>query len=185
LFQSIAEARHPRGIFFERDASEFRGFAEANDAGDIFGAGAEATLVVAAVEKLAEARAALDEERADAFGSVELVAGEREQIELQGFDIEGNFCGGLHGVRMEVYIGFGGDTANFSERLDGAEFVVGVHHGDENGFGAKGAAELVEINKAIPINGEIADGDALLFKGLAGVENGFVFDGGGDYVRGS
>ncbi len=42
---------------------------------------------------------------------------------------------------MEINFVFVGDAADFFERLDGAEFVVGVHHGDENGFGADGVAD--------------------------------------------
>ena len=57
-------------------AREFGGFAEADDAGNVFCAGAEAALVVAAVEKLAQASAAADVESADSFGCVELVAGD-------------------------------------------------------------------------------------------------------------
>ena len=182
-FERVAEAGDTRGVLFEGEAGEFGGFAEADDAGDIFGAGAEAALVMAAIEKFAEARAAFDEECANAFGGVELVAGEREQIELQGFDVDGNFSRGLYGVGVEVDVGFGSDAADFGERLDSAEFVVGVHHGDENGFGAKGAAEFVEVDQAFAIDRKVGDGDALLFEGLAGVEDRFVFDGGGDYMR--
>ena len=146
MFQRVAEAGDARGVLFEREPGEFGGFAEADDAGDIFGAGAEAALVMAAVEKLAEASAALDEERADAFGGVELVAGDREKIELKGFHVDRNFSGRLHGVAVEVDVGFGGDAADFRERLDGAEFVVGVHDCDEDGFGAEGVAKVVDVD---------------------------------------
>jgi hypothetical protein len=101
LFESVAEA------------GEFGGFAKADDAHNIFCAGAEAALVMAAVEKLAEARAALDEERANAFGRIELVAGDGKKIELKRFDVDGNFSGGLHRVGVEVDVGFGGDAADF------------------------------------------------------------------------
>ena len=185
LFERVAQARDARGIFFAREAGEFGGFAEADDAGDIFRARAEAALVMSAIEKLAETRTALDEERANAFGGVELVAGDGEKIELQGFDVDGNFSGGLHGVGVEVDVGFGGDAADIGERLDGAEFVVGVHHGDENGFGAEGAAEFVEVDEAFVIDRKVGDGHAFFFEGLAGIEDSFVFDGGGDDVRGS
>ena len=184
LLENVAQAGDARGVRFEREAGEFSGFAEADDASDIFGAGAEAALVMSAIEKLAEARAVFDEESANAFGGVELVAGEREQIKLQGFDVEGNFSNGLNSIGVEVDVSFGGNFPDLGERLDGAEFVVRVHHGDENGFGAKGAAEFVEIDEALATDGEISDGDVLLLESLAGVEDGFVFDGGGDYMRG-
>ena len=184
MFESVAEAAGAGGVFFEREAGEFGGFTEADDAGDIFGAGSEAALVMSAIEKLAKAGAAFDEQSADAFGCVELVAGDRKKIELQGFDVDGNFSGGLHGIGVEVDVGFRGDLADLRERLDSAEFVVGVHHGDENGFGAEDAAEFVEIDQALAIDRKIGDGNALFFERLAGIQNGFVFDGGGDYMRG-
>ena len=146
LLERISEVRDTHSVFLEREAGEFGGFAQADDAGDIFGARTEAALVMAAVEKLAEARAALDEERANAFGGIELVAGDGKKIELERFDVDRNFPGGLHGVGMEVDVGFGGDSADIGERLDGGKFVVGVHHADENCFGANGTAEFVEIN---------------------------------------
>ena len=133
---------------------------------------------------MAHAGAAFDEERTDTLGGVELVAGEREQIELKRFHVDGNFSGGLHGVGVEIDVGFRGDAANLRERLDGAEFVVGVHDGDEHGFRANGLAQVVEINEAVAIHGEIGDGDTLFFESLAGIEDGFVFDGGGDDVLG-
>ncbi len=77
-----------------------------------------------------------------------------------------------------------GDAADVSERLNGAEFVVGVHDGDEHGFRADGVAQVVEINEAVAVDREIRDGDTLFFESLTGVENGFVFNGGRDDVLG-
>ena len=34
---------------------------------------------------------------------------------------------------MEIDVGFARDAADFFERLHGAEFIVGVHDGDEIG----------------------------------------------------
>ncbi len=77
---------------------DLRGFAEADDAGDIFRARAEAALVVATVEELAQASAAFDVESADTFGCVELVAREREKVELKRLHIDRNLSNGLHSV---------------------------------------------------------------------------------------
>ena len=85
---------------------------------------------------------------------------------------------------MEIHVGLFGDAANFFEWLKCAELVVGVHNGDENGFGAKRISEFIQINLAFAIHQEIGDGDALLFDCLASVENSFVLDCCGDDVRG-
>ena len=67
-------------IAHKRVLCELRCFAESYDSSDVFRPGAEATLMVASVEKLAQASSASDVERADAFGGVELVTREGKQI---------------------------------------------------------------------------------------------------------
>ncbi len=86
---------------------------------------------------------------------------------------------------MEVDVGVRSDAANFRKRLNGAEFVVGVHDGDEDGVWAYGIAQIGELDEAIALHGKVGDGDTLFFKSLARVEDCFVFDGGGDNVLGT
>ena len=140
--------------------------------------------MVATVEELAHADATFDKESADTLGCVKLVAREREQVKLERPYVNGNLADGLHRVGVEVDVGFRGDTANVRERLDGAEFVVGMHNGNERGFGANGLAQIVKINEAVAVYREIGDGDTLFFESLTGVEDRFVFDGGSDDVLG-
>src|SRR2546427_13229703 len=58
LLQLVAESRHAPGVFGERFAGDFGGFAESHDSSDVFGAGAETALVMSAVEKLAQSSTA-------------------------------------------------------------------------------------------------------------------------------
>ena len=111
----VAEGADADGVLRERFLGELSGFAEADDAGDIFGAGAKAALVVAAVEELLQRRAGADVERADSFGAVNFVGGEGKQIDLQGVYVDGQLAGGLHGVGVEVDFEFGGEAADFFE----------------------------------------------------------------------
>ena len=46
------------------------------------------------------------------------------------FYVEWNFSGGLHGVGVEIDVALQGEFSDLRERLNGAEFVVGVHDGD-------------------------------------------------------
>ena len=183
MFELIAEAAETLRIVRKRLARNFRGFAEADDSGDVFRTGAHAALVVAAVKKLLQASSASDIEGTDAFGAVDFVAGKREQIELELIHIHGNFSGGLHGIGMEVDVGVLGDAADFFERLDGAELVVGVHDGDERGFVTNGTAQIFEVDQAILVDVKISYVYALLFESLAGVEDGFMFHKRSDDVR--
>jgi len=60
---------------------QFAGFAETDDAGDVFGAAAPAAFLMSAGDERFEADAAADEENADAFGPVKFVSGERQEID--------------------------------------------------------------------------------------------------------
>jgi len=129
-FEFAAERRDARGIAHNRSEREFGGFAQADDARDVLGAGAKTTLMMAAIEKLAQASATANIVRANSFWSVELVAGDGEEIDPERADVDGNFSGGLHGVRVEVDVILSGDAADLFERLDCAELVVRVHDSD-------------------------------------------------------
>ncbi len=146
VLQPIAKKGDTLGIRRERPARNFRGFAEAHDAGDVFRAGSETALVVSAIEKLTQTSSTADVKGADPLWRIQFVAGDREQIHLERTDVNGDFACGLHGIGVEIDVGFGGDAADFLEGLDGAELVVGVHDGDEQGLRPDGAAKFVEIN---------------------------------------
>jgi hypothetical protein len=92
---------------------EFGGFAEPYDAGYVFGAGAALSLVCAAVHHWGEADVLADEENADAFGRVDLVAGEGEKVDMLeralGGQVEWELGGGLDRVGVEECAGCVGD----------------------------------------------------------------------------
>src|SRR5215472_10298188 len=117
-FEFVSQQGDARGVFFECSARELGGFTEADNAGDIFRTGPEATLMMAAVEKLAQTRAATNVESADTLGCVELVAGDREQIDAEAADVDRYLSCGLHGVRVEVDVVLRGDLADLHKRLD-------------------------------------------------------------------
>src|SRR5713226_10659250 len=131
-----------------------------------------------AVQKSAQTGAATDIQGADSLGRIQFVTGNRKQINSQYIHVDRNFARGLHGVGVEVDVGFGSDAADFFERLDGTELIVGVHDGDENCFRPDGAAQLLEVDQSLAIVRQIGDANAFFFESLASVEDGFVFDGG-------
>ena len=130
----MAERGQALGVVRERVASDLGGFAEADDASNILRAGANSTLVVAAVKQLRQASPAANVERANALGGIQFMAGKRKQIKLELLDVDGDFSRGLHGISVEINVGLFGDAADFLERLNGAKFVVGMHDGDEHGI---------------------------------------------------
>src|SRR5262249_55023242 len=150
-----------------------------DDAGNVFSARAEAALVVPAVEQLLNASASANVQGADALGAIYFVCGERKEIDAKHIYIDRDFAGGLYCVCVEANISFSGDSPDFSERLNRAELVVGVHDADQNGLRANCGANGGRIHKTTAVHRKIGNGDALLFESLTGVENRFVFDGSG------
>ena len=66
--------------------------------------------------------------------------------------------------------------------IDDANFVVGVHDGDQNGFRADGGFQLIRVDPAVFLHRQIGDFVAVFFEALAGVEDSLVLDGLGDDV---
>ena len=151
LLQAVAQGRDALGVFDERLARDFRGLAEPHNAGDVFRAGTEAALVMSAVQKLAQTCSATNVQSADALGRIQFMSGNREQIDLELVDVDRDFSCGLHGVGVEVDVGFFREAADFLERLHGAELVIGVHDADENRFGPDGPAQLLHIYLPVAI----------------------------------
>ncbi len=157
--------------------AEFAGLAEADDAGDVQSAGTHAALVAAAVNDGGELHArilAANVESADALGAVDLVRRDGEQVDAVALHVHGNFADGLHAIHMEENALFLGDFADFFDGLNDADFVVGVHDGDQNRFRRDGLAQIVEIDAAVFLHRQIGDLVAVFLEALAGIEHGLV-----------
>jgi len=175
LFEVVAE-----GGGEKREAGG--GEAEADGGGDIFGAGAAVALVVAAEGVLGQGCALADVEGADALGAIDFVGAEAEEVDAPIVDVDGDAAGGLDGVAVEEDVCFAGDAGDFADGLEGADFVVDGHEGDEAGVGAERAAEVIGIDDAGGGDGEDGEGVAEAVELFGDVEDGGVFDGGGDDV---
>ena len=72
---------------------------------------------------------------------------------LSALDVDGDLADGLDGVGVEEDALLVADFADLADGLDDADFVVGVHDGDEDGlvgaFGDDGAAEVVKVDEAV------------------------------------
>ena len=126
--------------------------------------------------------AAANVECADALGAVDLVAGEREHVDVVGHHVDGDLAHGLDGVGVEDDALLVAELADLANGLDDADFVVGVHDGDEDGLVVDGALQVFEIDEAVGLHGQIGDAVALLLELLAGVEDGLVLGDLGDDV---
>ena len=157
---------------------------EADGAGDVLGAGAAVALLRAADDLRGERRAASHVQRADALRAVDLVRGDREQVDAERIDVEVERAGGLHGVGVDgdARVVRLDDARDLGDRLDRADLVVGVHDADEDGAIVERVAERVEVDEAFAVDGQVGDAEALLLERGALVQDGVVLDGGGDDV---
>src|SRR5580765_8595617 len=135
--QAVTQRAHFLGLFRHFLLGQFAGLAEADDAGDVQRAGPHTALVAAAIDdggKLHARVAATNVKGSDTFGSIDLVAGNRKQVDVVLLDVDRNLAHGLHTIDGKDDAVFLGDLADFRHRIDDANLVVGIHDGDKNGF---------------------------------------------------
>ena len=169
----------PLGHF---QTGHFSRHAQADDTHDIFGAGPFPVFLDAALDEGPDAGAPADIERPHAVGTVELVGRQAEQVHLNLFDIDGNDARGRHGIGVKGHFPGLGDLADVGDGLDRADFVVGHLDGDQDGLVGDGLFHGRRVHQAVGIH--IQGGYFIVHQaeGAQGVENGLVFDIGGDDV---
>ncbi len=138
----------------------------------------------AARERL-QGRARPDIQSPDAFGRVKLVPGDAEQIHPQGLDVHRNLAGRLGGIGMDEGSRGVGQARDLGDGLDGADLVIGVHDGDEDGVFAQGAAQIMGGYAAMLIDGEGGYGKAERCQRAARLYHRRMLDGAGDDVTAS
>ncbi len=185
VFQTVSQARHFAGFLrhlFVRDVARL---AEADDARNIERSGAHAALVPAAVNlrhQLHPRILAAHIQRARAFRSIQLVPGDGRDVDVHLVDVDWNLADRLHGVGVEDDAAFAAEFANFRDRLQYADFVVGRHDRDQNRLVVHGALQVVEVDQTILLHRQIGHAKAEFLKMLASVEHGLVLGNLGDDV---
>ena len=104
------------------------------------------------------------------------MCGNRVQIGLQPLDVYWNLAGGLDSIGMEVHAGFFRDGADFLDRLNRSNLIVGVHDRNQNRVGPDGAPHVAGIDNAVARNRQPRNLPTLLLEILTRVKNGMVFD---------
>ena len=101
-----------------------------------------------------------------------------QQVDAEFVHTRGDLADGLRGVGVEGDAVLACDVGDLGDRLDGADLVVGVHDGDEDGAGLDRAGDVVGVDQAVAVDRQ--DGQPVpepLDEVLAGVEDGRVLDG--------
>ena len=178
--QPVAQRLEPRRLVAQMSERQPRRDAEADDRGDVLGAGAPVALVASAGEDGREPHAAADPERADTLGAVELVGRQRQQVHAERAHVYRHLADGLHGVGVEQGAVASSDRGQVGDRLDGADLVVGVHDGDDGGLRRENAFERGGGDDAVGGHRHGGPFVTAAREMPAGVEDGFVLDRAGD-----
>ncbi len=137
---------------------------------------AHASLVATAVHLRFNAHAgfAAHKQSANAFGAVGFVAGQADQIHRQVFDVNVHPPGGLGGIGVKNHAFFTAYGTQCSDVLNHANFVVHKHDRSQDGVGANGGLEYIQIHQAVGLHIQIRHIKTLALQFAAGVEHGFV-----------
>ncbi|KOT06413.1 hypothetical protein DM77_1168 [Burkholderia mallei] len=121
-------------------------------------------------------------ERADALRRVELVTGDRQQIDAERIDVGRDLADRLGRVRVKPDAVLAGDRADILDRLNGAGFVVRMHDRDERGARRDCATDGVGIDAAVAVHGNAGDFSAQSLKELQRLQDCRMFGRLGDHV---
>ncbi len=83
---------------------------------------------------------------------------------------------------MKNNIVFSGNFSEFRDRIDSADFVVGINERSENGVSLDSLFEYFWLNHSILVDFQISDIEAFFFELLETFQDGWVFDLAGDDV---
>ena len=160
--------------------------AQADDGRHVQRSRSQPAFLAAAVDERFDrhcARVPAHVQRSDAFGPVDLVGADRQQVDRHCLDVERHAPERLRGVDMEDCVRVAHRFADGGNRLDRSDFVVGRHHRDEHGVGAQRTRDVVRIDEAVPVDRQDGEPPAFAFESSARVEHRPVLDRAGDQVR--
>ena len=89
---------------------------------------------------------------------------------------------GLDSIGVEEHVALSADGADLADGLYRSDLVVGVHDRDENRLLGDRLTNIIGIDEAGGVYGEIGQLEAVVFEELRGVQDSVMLDGGGDYV---
>src|SRR5678816_2424537 len=115
-------------------------------------------------------------ERADAFRRIELVSNNSHEIDAKLIDVYCNLAEGLRRVRVKADAMFPRNSADLRNRLNRADFVVGVHDSDQDRACSHRATNIVGIDTAEAVDRQIGHSGAEPLEESAWTEHSRVLD---------
>ncbi len=132
---------------------QLRGHPEAGDAGDVLGAAAATPLLAAAGELGRREDAVSRHQRTHPLGAVRLVGAEADQVHPEAVEAEAEPAQTLDriGVDQGTRVAGADGAGDRGDLLDGADLVVGQHHGHQDRVGPDRGSHLGGIDPPAPI----------------------------------
>ncbi len=180
--QLVPHGSEPCNALVHRGAGPLHGHRQAHDFRHVFRTGAAAPLLCAAVHKILNGDAGTEVQCPHALWRVDLVSAEGEHVDILFLHVDVHVADGLHRIGVEQHAVLFADGADFRDGLDGADFVVGVHDGDQGGLIRNGGFQLIRMDDPVFVHVQIGDFKPFLFQRLAGVQHCVVLKGRGDDV---
>mmetsp|Transcript_24902 Transcript_24902/g.33362 ORF Transcript_24902/g.33362 Transcript_24902/m.33362 type:complete len:326 (+) Transcript_24902:480-1457(+) len=159
-------------------------FAEAHDKARCEGARTHALLLAATADLGVDSHAWLSAhvEGANTLRSIQFVPTNRQQINLHLVDVDWQLAHTLRSISVEEHTVGAADFANLLQRLNCADLVVDVNDGADEGVGADGLLEDVEVDETLSGHRQVSHFEAFVFELTAGVKDALVVDLGRDDV---
>ena len=152
-FQPVAHGRDLAGAR-EVVLRKRRGGAEADDAGGVLGAAAQAPLLPAAVDERRDVEPCAHDERADPLGAGELVGGDAHHVDAEPGEGDRDAARRLHRVAMDQRAARACPFRDLGDRLDHAGLVVGQHDRDHGlrPAGGERRIERAQVEHAVAVH---------------------------------
>jgi hypothetical protein len=112
------------------------------------------SFVAGAVEQRFQHNAFSNEQCSDALGCVELVSGDRKQVDAQRVYVGGDLSDRLSGIGVAEHTVLTCDPSDFRDRLNRPNLIVRMHDRDEGGIWANGPRNRSWINATMSIDGQ-------------------------------
>ena len=152
---------------------------EADDARDVLSGASPVALLATTCVLGGECHPVAHPERADALRPVNLVCGEREQVDVQHLGLERDPAERLHGVGVDQRprIAPAHRLGDRRDILDGTGLVIDEHDGNQDGLGGDGRRDGGRVDAAVSIAaGDGVRGQAGFLEMPRGLEDRIVLD---------
>ena len=184
--QPVTQTRQARRLVSHVPRCLLCGGGKSSGSGNIEGARTQRALLATTVQNGDRLDVARQDESADAHRTADLVGRDSHCVDAQVGEVQRQLSESLHGVGVDGHARGLGKCCGFLDRLDGADFVVGVHDRHEGRAVAVFAQQLFQVVKtdaAVFVDIHQEHLRALGFEPAGGVEDGVVLNRGGDDDR--